>query len=559
MAISIQNTFITSKINHEMSLSNQSIQLSAKKLSSGLRVVEAGDNVSDLGISVKMKSQVQGINQALQNTGNGISFAQTGESALAEMHQILQHMRSLIVQGLSEVLSSSDKTSISKEIQENIKQIDSLVETTKFNQKKLFDGSFKNQQFQVGIDVEDSLFVSLRSLTSKQLARQVLQVSTTGVDTANSLLKDSSEYFRLNGQEIRNTTNDDDQVSYSENFASAIAKAKAINDAYEATGVRAIVLSTRTDNQADLNLAFGADVLGNSGSVLATQLTGSTYMSVNGYKITDISVEDNDATGALVDAINQGYDQTGVVAQINENGQLVLSADDGRNITISYNDSNFGYDIETSIGLRSNLGFAYGGRLILQSEKTVDLDISYGVNLALGNITQNLSYDPGSEIRWMTQTARSIKSINLETEDGRASAIDTVDLAIKHVSEQRSFLGALQNRLTGSLGQLEQYRYAVSSALSNHQDLDFAQEITNYTSAQIKFNTASQISAIAQGQQSQLLSLIPNLSISQNTSSQNAISQNISAQNIVSSSNTFNQSARQTAPSIASLRNSPFK
>ncbi len=542
-----------------MSLSNQSIQLSAKKLSSGLRVVEAGDNVSDLGISVKMKSQVQGINQALQNTGNGISFAQTGESALAEMHQILQHMRSLIVQGLSEVLSSSDKTSISKEIQENIKQIDSLVETTKFNQKKLFDGSFKNQQFQVGIDVEDSLFVSLRSLTSKQLARQVLQVSTTGVDTANSLLKDSSEYFRLNGQEIRNTTNDDDQVSYSENFASAIAKAKAINDAYEATGVRAIVLSTRTDNQADLNLAFGADVLGNSGSVLATQLTGSTYMSVNGYKITDISVEDNDATGALVDAINQGYDQTGVVAQINENGQLVLSADDGRNITISYNDSNFGYDIETSIGLRSNLGFAYGGRLILQSEKTVDLDISYGVNLALGNITQNLSYDPGSEIRWMTQTARSIKSINLETEDGRASAIDTVDLAIKHVSEQRSFLGALQNRLTGSLGQLEQYRYAVSSALSNHQDLDFAQEITNYTSAQIKFNTASQISAIAQGQQSQLLSLIPNLSISQNTSSQNAISQNISAQNIVSSSNTFNQSARQTAPSIASLRNSPFK
>ncbi len=543
MAISIQNHFITSKINHEMNLSNQTIQLSAKKLASGLRVVEAGDHVSDLGISVKMKSQVQGINQALQNTGNGISFAQTGDSALAEMHNLLQHIRSLIVQGLSEVITSNDKTSISKEIQDNIKQIDALVETTKFNQKKLFDGSFKNQQFQVGSEIEDSLFVSLRSLTSKQLARQVLQVSTTGVDTANSLIKDTSEYFRLNGQDIRNTTNDDDQVSYSENFASAIAKAKVINEAYDVTGVRALVLSTRTDNQTDLNIAFGADVLGNSGSVTRTILTGSTYMSVNGYKIADLTIEDNDATGSLVDAINAGYDQTGVVAEINENGALVLSAEDGRNITVSYMDSNFGYDIEASIGLRSNLGFAYGGRLILQSEKTVDLDISYGVNLALGNITQNLSYDPGSEIRWMTQTAKSIKSISLDSEDGRASALGTVDLAIKHVSEQRSFLGALQNRLAGSLGQLEQYRYAITTALSNHQDVDFAQEITNYTSGQIKFNTASQISAIAQGNQSQLLNLIPNLSLNTNLNTQKTTSQ----------TNPFNQSARQTVPTLASL------
>ena len=551
MAISIQNHFITSKINHEMNLSNQTIQLSAKKLASGLRVVEAGDNVSDLGISVKMKSQVQGINQALQNTGNGISFAQTGDSALAEMHNLLQHIRSLIVQGLSEVITSNDKTSISKEIQDNIKQIDALVETTKFNQKKLFDGSFKNQQFQVGSEVEDSLFVSLRSLTSKQLARQVLQVSTTGVDTANPLIKDTSEYFRLNGQNIRNTTNDDDQVSYSENSASAIAKAKVINEAYDFTGVRAVVLSTRTDNQSDLNIAFGADVLGNSGSVTQTILTGSTYMSVNGYKIADLTIEDNDATGSLVDAINAGYDQTGVIAEINENGALVLSAEDGRNITVSYMDSNFGYDIEASIGLRSNLGFAYGGRLILQSEKTVDLDISYGVNLALGNITQNLSYDPGSEIRWMTQTAKSIKSISLDTEDGRASALNTVDLAIKHVSEQRNFLGALQNRLASSLGQLEQYRYAMTTALSNHQDADFAQEITNYTSAQIKFNTASQISAIAQANQSQLLNLIPNLSINPNSNLQKTTSQ----------TNPLNQSARQVVPTLSSLslKNNSFK
>ncbi len=513
MSIYIQNQ-ITSKINKEISISLQGIENATRKIVSGLRVTQAADSVVDLNMGIRMKAQSNSINQALKNTQEGVSFSQTGDSALNEMQNLLQNIRTLVVQSLSNTISNEDKSILKKDLQEQIKSIDLLVNQTKFNQKKLFDGTFKNQQFQVGTSIEDSIFISLKGLSSTQLARQVLQVSTTGVDTTYSLIKDNTEYLQINGIDIRNSDESDDPYSYTEKAGSAIAKAKAINDAFHLTGVKAIVLSTRTDNQDDLNGLFATQILGNTNAVQAVDLDESTYLSINGEKISNISIEDHDATGTLVDAINLKYAQTGVQAEINDQGELTLVAQDGRNITLSYTDASGGFDLESKIGLLSNLGFAYGGRIVLQSDKTVDFNIASGVNQGLGNIVNRFDFDPSQTVRFLTSTSKSLNHLDLDTEEGQVSALNTVDLAIKHVDQQRGFLGALQNRLDSTLNHLEQYRSALTRAISNHLDSDFSTEITNYTENQIRFQSSIQIASIAGQNNQNALQLISNLSLS---------------------------------------------
>ena len=76
-----------------------------EKLSSGLRINNAGDDAAGLAISEKMRGQIRGLDQASTNAQDGISLIQTAEGALNETHDILQRMRELAVQ------SSNDNTS----------------------------------------------------------------------------------------------------------------------------------------------------------------------------------------------------------------------------------------------------------------------------------------------------------------------------------------------------------------------------------------------------------------------------------------------------------------
>ena len=64
------------------------------KLSSGLRINQAGDDAAGLAISEKMRSQIRGMEQADRNVQDGISLVQTAEGALEESGNILQRMSS---------------------------------------------------------------------------------------------------------------------------------------------------------------------------------------------------------------------------------------------------------------------------------------------------------------------------------------------------------------------------------------------------------------------------------------------------------------------------------
>src|SRR5271169_2715672 len=122
-------------VNHNMSAINSNrnlkfrewdIQANMEKLSSGLRINKAGDDASGLAVSEKMRSQIQGLRQAERNTEDGMSFIQTAEGYLEEVHAILQRIRVLAVQSANGIYSNEDRQLIQVEISELVDEVDRI-------------------------------------------------------------------------------------------------------------------------------------------------------------------------------------------------------------------------------------------------------------------------------------------------------------------------------------------------------------------------------------------------------------------------------------------------
>ncbi len=126
---------------NSVNATNGALQKSIAKLSTGLRINSAADDAAGLAISEKMRAQVRGLDQAVNNSQDGISMIQTAEGALNETHSILQRMRELSVQAANDTLTQQDRGYIQAEVDQLRDEIDRISTTTQFNKKKLLDGS----------------------------------------------------------------------------------------------------------------------------------------------------------------------------------------------------------------------------------------------------------------------------------------------------------------------------------------------------------------------------------------------------------------------------------
>ena len=126
---------------NNLSRTDNALNKSLERLSSGLRINRASDDAAGLSISEKMRGQIRGLNQAIRNAQDGISLIQTAEGALNESHSILQRMRELAVQAANDTNTTSDRQEIQREIDQLRGELDRIGNTTEFNTKKLLDGS----------------------------------------------------------------------------------------------------------------------------------------------------------------------------------------------------------------------------------------------------------------------------------------------------------------------------------------------------------------------------------------------------------------------------------
>ena len=127
---------------NEMRLSN-----STGRLSSGYKLNTAGDDPANFAIAAKLRSMIKGLDKVKTNTTTGMSVLETAESAIMETQEMVQRMNELAIKGANGTLSSADRQLIQDEVEQLMKEIDRIADTTEFNGMKLLNGTFNDRGY----------------------------------------------------------------------------------------------------------------------------------------------------------------------------------------------------------------------------------------------------------------------------------------------------------------------------------------------------------------------------------------------------------------------------
>lgn len=161
--------------------SQESLNTSLNRLSSGKRINSARDDAAGLSISNTFTSQIRGLNQAIRNANDGISLSQVAEGALQESTNILQRIRELAIQSANGTNTGTERAALQQEVSQLQQELNRIAETTLFGNRLLLDGSFGIETFQVGAQANQTISLSLRSATSRDLGANRIDFDGFGI------------------------------------------------------------------------------------------------------------------------------------------------------------------------------------------------------------------------------------------------------------------------------------------------------------------------------------------------------------------------------------------
>ena len=431
MAQVINTNIASLNAQRNLNSSQSSLQTSLQRLSSGLRINSAKDDAAGLAISERFTAQIRGLNQAMRNANDGISFAQTAEGALGEIGNALQRIRELAVQSANDTNSPSDRQAINKEVNALIAEINRIAGSTQFNGQNILDGTMSELVFQVGANRGQAISVTGVDARGAQLGATVATGATVNTEGLTYPANITVQGVAI---DLSSAASLDDVVA-------------AINASYGSTGVQAV----RADS-----VETGAL------SLSATPGAGESFeLTINGVKIELSEGEDLDT---LRDRINAHAMQTGVT--MTEDYTLVSAGD----ITLEASG-----DVELQIaGITEPVTSA-------KFERGIELMADVGKEIIVGGDAAALGLD---DLANATETY-TVNAISVATREGASNAIRTVDFALQQVAGLRAELGAVQSRFESTIANLSTSSENLSAARSRILDADFAAETANLTRAQI--------------------------------------------------------------------------
>jgi len=161
-----------------LSATNTQLGKSLEKLSSGFRINRAADDAAGLAKSESLRAEISGSRQAIRNAQDGVSFVQTAEGALNEVHSILQRMRELAVDAAN--TATTDGVAQQAEVTELLAEVNAIGTNSTFAGKGIFTATA--QTFHVGSGAGQTLDVTVGVLTTSGLGVSGVNLASTGGD-----------------------------------------------------------------------------------------------------------------------------------------------------------------------------------------------------------------------------------------------------------------------------------------------------------------------------------------------------------------------------------------
>jgi flagellin len=474
--------------------SQASLATSLERLSSGLRINSAADDAAGLAISSQFTTQINGTNQAVRNANDAVSEAQTAGGALSTVVSNLQSIRTLAVEAANGSNSASDRQALDAQVQQQIQEVTQIASQTSFNGLSVLNGTSGVTTYQVGANVGNTISINLtQGVGANQIggvASSLTEVTGNPTGGGLKIAVGSSTAVSVAASTLyatTATTTGANAFAY-QGGGSAYAQAAAINGA----GVSGLT-ATATNNQL---VTFGAVT------------AGAYQLSINGVSVLN-STTAPAAIGNVISAINSFSTQDGgVTATASSATTFVLTAADGSDIKIAQTAIGGGisaieaYNPATAATVTgaAPVVVGFGGAAVLGSGQ---LSLSAGQNVQVSGAGADLTASGYAAATTITASG-TLAGQNVLTVAGANSTIQAVDSALATVSGFQSQLGAIQNRFTAAVGNLQSTAQNLTQSRSTIQDADFAAETANLTQAQVLEQAG--ISVLAQAnQQPQLI------------------------------------------------------
>ena len=313
MALKINTNIAALNAHKSMVKNDDLLSDSLIRLSSGLRINKAADDSSGMAIADSLKAQSLGIGQAIRNANDGISIVQTADGALKESINIVNTIKTKAIQAASDGQTTATRRAIQNDIDKLLEELNTIAKTTSFNGQKLLSGAFTNKSFQIGAFSNETADVSIDSTESDKIGHisqaELKLASKEGGDVQLSITSSiTGEVIKLSNINI----------AYNNKPANGMGSlADEINRYTSVTGISASAIVSTTTEVA-----------------VKAGTTGSDF-TINGILIGAIPVDNNDASGSLVSAINKKSAETGVEAYGTPDGRLTLKSSDGRAIKVT--------------------------------------------------------------------------------------------------------------------------------------------------------------------------------------------------------------------------------
>jgi len=524
MAQVINTNTMSLNAQRNLSTSGSNLATTIQRLSSGLRINSAKDDAAGLAISERFSTQIRGANQAARNANDGISLAQTAEGALGEIGNNLQRMRELAVQSRSATNSASDRQALNSEVQLLKQEIQRVAEQTNFNGTNLLDGTFTNKAFQIGANQGETINISqiananidkLGSWTSASRDAKVTGTVPAGSSTpattpnANAATIDPANFaapdvggtdpayaafdLTVNGQTVSvaevaaGTDAEAARASLLTNIATAINGSQELEDAgVSMDGTSGVISNGGAEfTIAATGNALGEDVVvagatgGSSGKFVASSFTITG--SEPGAAAVTIELTKADSAGEratqMVNAVNAKTHETGVSAALVE-GKMQLTSKDG-NFTIGAPGAN--PDADALAALTEQTGLTAG---------------------VSGDVATDVTYRAGAA------NQSGFAALDISSIEGADDAILAMDAALNSINSSRADLGAIQNRFTSVVANLNTSSENMSAARSRIRDVDYASETAELTRNQILQQAGTAMLAQANQSSQSVLSLL---------------------------------------------------
>jgi flagellin len=538
MALTVNTNVASLNTQRNLGTSSKGLDTSLQRLSTGFRINSAKDDAAGLQISNRLTSQINGLNVATRNANDGISLSQTAEGALQQSTGILQRMRDLALQSANGSNGASERAALQAEVSQLQQELNRIADTTSFGGRKILDGTFGSQSFQVGANAFETISVSIGAASASRIganrfnstvsagtdAQAGIAASVVGgyTDVASTDVGFAASPADTSGLTLRGKLGTA-SVALSDG-TSARELANAVNNVSGSTGVTA---DARTVARLQ---ATGGGAFTNTetaGTISFTLYGSNKSQASDGVSISANMTDWSDLSG-LADAINKETGRTGISAKVLNDGTLEMTSENGDNIGITeFTASAVASDATATTVTAELQSMAFNGdNGIADTEDASDTvgtaaaltgDGSDGA-VSVGQVrfespdafeVENFdTIDGSNQANSVYSTLESVEKIDIGTAVGAQNALGIISSAISNIDSQRAQLGAVQNRFENTISNLQNIAENASAARSRIRDTDFAAETSELTKNQILQQAGTAILAQANQLPQAVLSLL---------------------------------------------------